>query len=1529
MNQSNISLTDEPTKKIIKVILEQAKFRPIVPFVGSGISVAAGYPTISSIIYYLAKVDFAIQNGVYKKRYPSLENNATETPENRYRQHPSEFIRDFGWPNLGGLDADLWEWLQDNGKDVKGNLDQRDYLLGIVQSVLRAELKQRDKGTDKAIETEWNNWKTWRKNHHNTFDTNPHNLLNGDWEQLLDKLCEGDYALADQLFNQFEQGLYPTQTHRLLVFLQSKLGIPLIMTTNFDTFLERAFNEEGIKPKIFDVHRDAELPDYSLVNPQFSILKLHGSAYGLRFGERLKLKLETDNRTNALNYIPKNSLILVIGFSGYERRMMQLLTAFVEDNSDLLNELKLIWIQGPGIPGPLFKELGKAGSSKVKICKIKHADTFSQNLYFEVAKSHQSSIKAYSSLPGNNYLTELEMNLPNNSFDRVNPILIFVDDQKTENSRSWATLAGTAFVQSLSNEGYKIIWIDLENHQTLESVLAEVFNRIKLIDPYAPSFNISIPGNSEKYKSEPSKPTVENMAINKAVERVLEVLKRGRYVLSFDSFDSFGRQPLGHHGIPNYSETWEQELGQHFNTQLERLTSFILRLIHKKTEFRESYLVLTIEKVSVRHPPPAKYNNPENCNEHSTKAKCIDKINNINEIKNINLIKNEIQNICNYGNFNKSFKTISQESLTENFSKDWLISNSNPKQKKHFQRAQDVYELFNWLSLSNENTQGDSHTGILTAFVCWLSIYRRPSTLPIHRSMVDLLIIGKKFTNEDEDAEKKCHERFDHLLNSILATETNSGSNTEDESTQRPIGIAAQKLEGGSVWLFREAHEACYEALTENLHFQKWVDIFHQYESLCLNLSIPPNAAILDGLIAISWHYQASFIYHVDVYLPTQDIQAFYEYFYHRISALRTITLLIEIISRIQEDKWEEIETNTSTGCNWLKKIARDKSIFYQFGLNIKTFPNYNQDGETDNQRHLVKCLLELRVHILTTTVMALKRNKEALNAYSVPEMILSWSKTILVRDLPEIKFDKKFFLQNFKTDPSYNVRWQNEQFEIADFEEQIKLLEEFFEDMEFKAFYAKLDFEGFISLINGRIERKKENAKSTQTDIKLRFEESICKIRCLIHINLADANKEIEELEKNLLQLLKKESKNLSKLRDLYAYKAKSFLAIWTLWGYFIERGYNEKNIDSLDNADDAARQYEIYLRNTCETKDDELTHRAEYFAIRARILYLKMQFTKAHGYLDLADSNSQPAQIEHRVNAGMVHILRAEMLAISADFQKPCSKKVKEIEDVREIEKKIQASLKKIARAELELQLAENIFGGMTHQKLWQVYMKFGFARLQLERMLFEIEKLYLDWKALDNNAYLKLSGKIEQSVLDTLSHLRFVFDLLPFNLADWATIKTYGIDEEKQNIGDALNGNIPTLIKIEIISYALWNELFVVGVAYSCLADLLKKLADNKKRPLEKRQINDIIKSDIYSHCIPYSDRWKAWNKSMRFHRMHEVPFLLQFCLEINDKGEATEKPKLSDVSLRKAIIETMGHLNTLEKIGEIWNIRRKDS
>src|SRR5262249_2126350 len=154
--------------------------------------------------------------------------------------------------------------------------------------------------------------------------------------------------------------------HRLIALLTRELGWNLILTLNHDDLLEQAFLEEGFVPKVFDISREAEVPDPVLVGREpLSLLKLHGSTHGLRVGESTNLALDELTRSQVLGYMPEDAVLLVMGFSGYERRMLSLIEAFAlrvtGPKSAVPAVVWMHWEPEDKLPEPLRKLESKLG----------------------------------------------------------------------------------------------------------------------------------------------------------------------------------------------------------------------------------------------------------------------------------------------------------------------------------------------------------------------------------------------------------------------------------------------------------------------------------------------------------------------------------------------------------------------------------------------------------------------------------------------------------------------------------------------------------------------------------------------------------------------------------------------------------------------------------------------------------------------------------------------------------------------------------------------------------------------------------------------------------------------------------------------------------------------------------------------------------------------------------------------------------------------------------------------------------------
>jgi SIR2-like protein len=145
----------------------------------------------------------------------------------------------------------------------------------------------------------------------------------------------------------------PNPYHWLLAQLARPLRIHTVLTTNFDTLLEKAFNDVGISLSTFDVHVTGSLPDVRLVKAQDSIIKLHGSNVATRADFSLDEVPPLSDKESFFQYhfgaprlegskrdvySVKNHL-LVLGFSGSDHRIIELIKFCLEEA-----QFKVFWV---------------------------------------------------------------------------------------------------------------------------------------------------------------------------------------------------------------------------------------------------------------------------------------------------------------------------------------------------------------------------------------------------------------------------------------------------------------------------------------------------------------------------------------------------------------------------------------------------------------------------------------------------------------------------------------------------------------------------------------------------------------------------------------------------------------------------------------------------------------------------------------------------------------------------------------------------------------------------------------------------------------------------------------------------------------------------------------------------------------------------------------------------------------------------------------------------------------------------------
>ena len=169
----------------------------------------------------------------------------------------------------------------------------------------------------------------------------PEIQLRGDWYDLMMSVTEGDFDLVDDLFIALGHGRSPAGDHVFLAQLADAFRVRLYLSLNFDPLLETALWNEGHAPNVIEVAKDANLPSAEAVRDRLTVLKLHGGAYGVRIGERIQESVDQNTQSRALDLIPEDALLLVMGFSGYERRMTQILVGHCRRDTE---QTGLLWM---------------------------------------------------------------------------------------------------------------------------------------------------------------------------------------------------------------------------------------------------------------------------------------------------------------------------------------------------------------------------------------------------------------------------------------------------------------------------------------------------------------------------------------------------------------------------------------------------------------------------------------------------------------------------------------------------------------------------------------------------------------------------------------------------------------------------------------------------------------------------------------------------------------------------------------------------------------------------------------------------------------------------------------------------------------------------------------------------------------------------------------------------------------------------------------------------------------------------------
>ena len=161
--------------------------------------------------------------------------------------------------------------------------------------------------------------------------------------------------IVDACLREVLKGKHPSLNHTMLGVLAGALRLNLILTTNFDDLLERAFAEAKNPLQVFEVHLGDYLPHWSAVSDVRSLVKFHGNRHALRADYSLDADPSEHDKERFLEYLqagrgehPKQSQelpfqnhLLVMGVSGEDRRTRELIK---HAGKHLGSKFKVFWL---------------------------------------------------------------------------------------------------------------------------------------------------------------------------------------------------------------------------------------------------------------------------------------------------------------------------------------------------------------------------------------------------------------------------------------------------------------------------------------------------------------------------------------------------------------------------------------------------------------------------------------------------------------------------------------------------------------------------------------------------------------------------------------------------------------------------------------------------------------------------------------------------------------------------------------------------------------------------------------------------------------------------------------------------------------------------------------------------------------------------------------------------------------------------------------------------------------------------------
>lgn len=412
-------------------------------------------------------------------------------------------------------------------------------------------------------------------------DQQRHSSKKDHSKSWLDKLWDltGENAeLRRRFLRRMIDGRRPSNAHRLIACLARRMNNwSVIWSTALDDLLREAFTDERLKPEVVEDFREELLPGPMGQVGRPVIVKLHGGVVGDPEPGLLTSRPNVglvDKLLDSLFHDPSRAILLVLGYSGSDRRGRTLVSQFCKKFQG--EDPCVYWLhRTPSPPAKMVEMLqndDEIPPGTVHFQYYYDAEQFLHELYARLTSTHPMSRVPY------HFLTHvpphvLSRESSGSKKDEDQPkVQIYGRDSAAKGISS--TAQGAPLVRHFSR--HRLIWCDMEEILNVESLIATIHRVLVRNDPdVAPLVLFGTPSINEDYTINPD-----------LINRIVETLRRERYLLVVDSLDALGSSHLTKHQD-------NESTSKLNNRELQKVLRFLEQLAKSQDRFGESRLVIS------------------------------------------------------------------------------------------------------------------------------------------------------------------------------------------------------------------------------------------------------------------------------------------------------------------------------------------------------------------------------------------------------------------------------------------------------------------------------------------------------------------------------------------------------------------------------------------------------------------------------------------------------------------------------------------------------------------------------------------------------------------------------------------------------------------------------------------------------------------------------------------------------------------------------------------------------------------------